>query len=461
MPQMCWMAFLATAVFGFGYFLFAKRQFDFLAVACVGSIFYFAPLFWGRVLQSSPDLPSTIQPAVYLIATAYVLGLVLAGVLVQQFERDDAKMDRAPQALSGYYAILAVVGLAGSLVSSHGAIISANKVEALKEVGYFYTLFEFAASLACISAVMERRWWMVGGGALLLSIDLLVGFRPFVVLTSLSVTLVLLMRDGRVRLCSKAPTYGAAAVALLVVMLLVHSARFTIFDEVAVLRGVPAAERVSKTSQMRSDTIAFALPQLPLSSAVPQVLMKLFEQSEPFIIQATLVGIVHTGLSCTASNIFKSVFLFAPPGTSSVLHNSYPATFYDEYQPILYPNITYGTGGNIWAEMLCRFGYAGVAIFGLLLMLTLVGFHKLLLKGPRALVAPVAFGGCVIAFYIHRNDLHYTLVMLRETGFVSAAAFGLSFVDGKIRSFLPIKRKLVPSSDIPERATEHQSKVGL
>ena len=49
--------------------------------------------------------------------------------------------------------------------------------------------------------------------------------------------------------------------------------------------------------------------------------------------------------------------------------NPYPATFYEEYKPILYPKITYGTAGNIWAEMLCRFGLAGVALFGVGLIL--------------------------------------------------------------------------------------------
>ena len=59
--------------------------------------------------------------------------------------------------------ILAVLGLIGTLVSSEGAILNADKVEALKQVGYFYVLFEVAASLACISAVVERRWWIAAG----------------------------------------------------------------------------------------------------------------------------------------------------------------------------------------------------------------------------------------------------------------------------------------------------------
>jgi hypothetical protein len=435
MSQLAWMAFLIAVLLGFGFFVFAKRDFDFLTISYIGGVFYFAPLFWGGVLQPSPELSSTVQPAVYLIASAYVLGLVLAGILWRRFERDDVPVDRPAHPLAGYYAILALFGLVGSLISTHGAIINADKVETLKQVGYFYALFEVAASLSCVSAVVERRWWMAAGGAFLLLIDLLVGFRPFVVLSSLGVALVLLMREGRIRLYLKTPTYGVATIGLVAAMLLVHSVRFAIFDKIAELEGVPSAERVTKTSEMRSDMIQFSQfaengSRMPNWASMP---LKLFEQSEPFVIQATLVAVVQTNLSCSASNIFKSLSLLLPPGMAKFMPgNSFPPTFYDEYQPVLYPDLTYGTGGNIWAEMLCRFGYPGVAIFGLLLILTLIGLNRLLLKSSAALVAPIAFGGAVVAFYIYRNDLHYTLVMLRQTAIVFVVAYGLSVISVKI-----------------------------
>ena len=107
--------------------------------------------------------------------------------------------------------------------------------------------------------------------------------------------------------------------------------------------------------------------------------------------------------------------------------NPFPPTFYDEYQPILYPNVNYGTGGNIWAEMLCRFGYVGMVIFGVLLILVLIGLNRLLLKSSPTLASPLALGGVIVAFYINRNDLHFTLQMLKWVGLVFFAAYLLSF----------------------------------
>jgi hypothetical protein len=149
---------------------------------------------------------------------------------------------------------------------------------------------------------------------------------------------------------------------------------------------------------------------------------------------ATLVAVVQTGLSCSPSNIFKSVFLLVPPGMARFAPtNSFPPTFYDEYQPILYPNVTYGTGGSIWAEMLCRFGYAGVVIFGALLILVLIGLNRLLLKSSATFAAPLSLGGTVIAFYINRNDLHFTLQMLKWVALVFFAAYLLSLAADMIR----------------------------
>jgi hypothetical protein len=144
---------------------------------------------------------------------------------------------------------------------------------------------------------------------------------------------------------------------------------------------------------------------------------------------------VQTGLSCSPSNIFKSIFLLVPPGLGRFAPaNHFPPTFYDEYQPILYPNINHGTAGNIWAEMLCRFGYFGLIISGALLVLALIGLNGLLLRSSATLVAPLALGGTIVAFYINRNDLHFTLQMLKWIGLVFLAAYLLSFVADKVRS---------------------------
>jgi hypothetical protein len=444
MVDAAWAMYLVTVILTSGYFLLTKRRFDFLTIAHIGAIFYFSPLFLGWVFQSGPGLSETIQPTVYLIATIYLIALTAAAILSRRSEGHALISSEPGRRLSRWYLLLALLGLIGSFVSTRGAIINVDKLVVLTHVGYFYILFEVATTLACISAVIERRRWELAAAILLLFIDLFIGFRAFVTLAALSVMLILLMRDGRLYLYKKAKTYGSAAVILLVAMLLANAIRPMIFDQVAKFQsrpaapvaqggGIPGGEADQNKQSAKLDQAPIEIPATqppnPLTSSDwKSIPLRLIEQSgEPFIVQATLVAVVQTGLSCNPSNIFKSLFLLVPPGMARFAPtNSFPPTFYYEYQPILYPDITYGTGGNIWAEMLCRFGYAGLIIFGALLILVLIGLNRLLLKSSSILAAPLSLGGAIIAFYINRNDLHFTLQMLKWIAIVFFAAYLLS-----------------------------------
>jgi hypothetical protein len=445
-----WAMFLVSVILTGGYFGLTRRRFDFLTIAYIGAIFYFSPLFFGWVMQSDPNLSETIQPTVYLIATIYLIALAGAGILSSKPEQAAPALAGPGRPLSRWYLILAVFGLAGSIISTRGAIVNIDKLAVLNQVGYSYVLFEVAASLACISAVIERRRWELVGGIFLLFVDLLIGFRVFFTLAALSVTLILLMRDGPLYLYKKAPTYGSAAVILLVAMMSANAIRPVVFDRLAKIQihsaPVTQAEKIPRRETDRSsksphapeeaDAIPTRVPMPPLIIANwKSIASRLISQSgEPFVVQATLVAILETGLTCSPSNIFKSVFLLVPPGMARFApENPFPPTFYDEYQPILYPNVGYGIGGNIWAEMLCRFGYVGVVIFGALLILVLIGLNRLLFKSSPAVASPLALGGVIVAFYINRNDLHFTLQMLKWVGLVFFAAYLLSLATDVVK----------------------------
>ena len=224
------IGYIAVLVIGLLFFALARRRFDFLPVAYIGVAFYFLPLISGHVLQSSPDLSTSVPPFVYLIASAFILALVAAAALTPGTQT----VPVAPSsAIAGPFLLLAACGLVIALVQSGGAVIQLDKVKSLQHIGIFYVLFETAASLACIAAVIERRWLVAAAATVLLAIDLLAGFRNYATLTSLAVLTVLLAPQGPIRLYRKALTYGTGLAAVVVLMLLVHSARFVIFDRIA------------------------------------------------------------------------------------------------------------------------------------------------------------------------------------------------------------------------------------
>ena len=136
------------------------------------------------------------------------------------------------------------------------------------------------------------------------------------------------------------------------------------------------------------------------------------------------MGTIETGMTCSPSNILKSAWLLVPPGMLRFApENPYPATFYDEYKtdPLSKHHVRNSwqyLGGNALPVWNCRrFRVRRRAHIAIALARPAAGYSS---YGPPI---PVAFVGAVLAFYIHRNDLHYTLVMIKQTIYVFLAAY--------------------------------------
>ena len=194
-------------------------------------MFYFLPLISGHVLQSSANLSSSIQPMIYVIASAFILALVAAAALAPDPVAIPAP---ATPAIAGPFLLLAVFGLIAALIQSGGAVIQFDKVKALQQVGIFYVLFETAASLACLAALIERRWLVAAAAILLLAVDLLAGFRNLRHPRRRGSRSRIAGAAGTDPALSQDMTYGTGLVAVVLIMLLTHSARVVIFDRMAV-----------------------------------------------------------------------------------------------------------------------------------------------------------------------------------------------------------------------------------
>ena len=120
----------------------------------------------------------------------------------------------------------------------------------------------------------------------------------------------------------------------------------------------------------------------------------------------------------------------------------FPVQFFEEeFKPVLFPDVDYGLAGNLWAEMLCHFGWAGVigAIvgFGFLLFILNIG----LLRCPGDVTPAFILCGVVLSFYIHRSDLFVTLVMIRQIALVFGAAWLAKSIWDRVQKTLAFKRR--------------------
>jgi hypothetical protein len=415
-----WLTYIAVSLVALAYFVCAKRRFDLFTVAFVGVAFYFFPLYYGYVIETRltyVDIPTPI----YWIGTIYTLALLAGAILADRYiPRISQSKPSRLSVLSPWYAGVAVTCLAIAIIQSRGSIINVDKLIVLQHVGLAYTGFEIAASLALLSGVIERRRSTIILGIVLLTFDLFVGFRFYAVFSALAVPVLAFRYEGRIVILRKWKTLGLGAVVFAFCIVLSHTARLAIFN---LLDEHPIVD----ASKMRADTIQFQLliggpSSLPWWIIAP---VRVVTSLEPFQTQSVLVETIRQEYVCDARNILKSVYLLVPPGLTRLVPNSYPPTFYDEYQPVLFPDLTYGLGGNVWAEMLCRFGYWGDAIIGLFLIATMAALGTLLRRSSD-FAPPIALAGAIIGFYIHRNDVAYTLVMLRQVAIVFGAAYALS-----------------------------------
>lgn len=436
-------AFVLVLIASLMFFIVARRQVDFLTVAIIGAAFYFLPLLTGHVTPLG-KLDTTIPPGVYLIATGYLVSLLVGATISdrvlppQQYESKNGKP------LSVWYFSIAMVGLVSELVRTKGALVDPDKVAALSQVSLLYATCEVGASLACISAVDERRWAIVAGACLLLAFDLLIGFRVFALLTALSIGMSLLAQQGRIRLITKSLVYGTAALTLVLAMLFVHTVRTAIFDQFAI--NVEHSQRsfrsdslqyIQQTAKVQDQIDQAVISYIPVNREIVRfalIPIKILVQSEPFTVQATLAETIRQSYTCSAYNFLKIVRIAIPPGLGRIIETDFPETFYDEYQPVLFPNVGYGLGANVWAEMLCRFGYLGIPAICIVVVSALILSYRWFCRAPASLKAPIAFAGVIVGFYFHRNDVQYTMVLIKQVAYVFFAAYIASWIWGAVNS---------------------------
>ena len=432
-PNIVFGAVLLMSCF---YFIFQRRSFDLFLVAFGGCAFYFAPLLVGAAPARTEPPTEAMVPltaGTYVVGCTLMLLLLLASVLFDRGGAKSARIARSSGAgLSVWYLSFAALGLTGAIKS--GAIFNLDKTEVLTEVGYWFVLFETAAALAIVDAYWHRARWQLSAGILLLAVDILVGFRMITIIAFLACALLSLGRLGRIELWRKIPilclSFGAVFVAMLTInplryavlpnvqeMLEAQPASRTISSIVGAVTG-PAASTSAKINAVDRDTTPIGQKLYLALTSVDLV------NTEPFATQLLLSEIIRNDFSCAPSKVLNVAYVI--PFMGYFLGS--PPQFETEYKDALFPGYKYGLAGSIWGESFCRFGYGGVAT-ALLLFLALVSFMQIgLFRLSGTIVPALALSGIFLAFYIHRNDLLFEMLLIRRIFMVFAGAWILQFV---------------------------------
>ena len=391
MATLLQMIFFAVAIAGSAYFVVRRRKFDFFTIGFASALVYFLPGFFGFV-RSSRDfaLPEPLHPETYLVFLAVLLSVLVGAMIFDHLLANDAAVTKrhVPVEFTTEMALgLAVFGLFATLITSGSDLFSAQKADVMEATGRWHILFRFGAIYMLAFATLRRQSALATAGILLLLFDLYIGFRIGVVIGVLAAATIVLHSRGA--------------------QSLIRSERRTIVAGVLLVAVVFIYKRIYTVVKLGLwDTVVARLTD-------PEILFLALMTSEPFGTQSVLNEVIRTGFHTGPAHLSSVASLLVP---FSNMLGAEVTSFNSLFQERLFGGVVRGgMAANIWAQMYAIGGWLGLGI-GIPVFVGLLGIGSWLLNTSKgAIVVLVAVAFTFLAFYIHRNDVLFMLVLLRRT----------------------------------------------
>lgn len=384
--------FFVLSLSGLAYITFRKRRFDGYTVAYLAALIYFMPGYFGFTSyhvganwERIPLAPETYAVMVLVIAS------ILAGGVIYDFLPEVRGPNFASRTSRGaQWTCLVVAGVAGSLaVMVAGPALfstSTDKAVMLSSLGHFYTAFAFATIFGACIAFERRSKWAIAVFLALLLFTVYLGFRLELAITAIAVVTLWLIgtREKRFRIVS----LWKAAVPLAMLAYFFFLIKQLIFQIKLLNWGM----------------VYHLLLQ-------PDTYINAVVRSEPFVTQNILNVVITSNFHTGAGYIWDQLaVMFTLFGKAQSV-----TSFNDLFQPALFPSVVdYGMANNFWAQLWSAGGWEFL-ILGCIFFNLVLGIGSWLLKSRDLLVrVAAAVAMAIIAFYIHRNDLLYEIILVKR-----------------------------------------------
>ena len=376
--------FIIISLLGALYFLAAKRNFDYFTVGFFSALIYFLPGFFGSTAYHVGGVwrEKAIHPEAYAIMIVVLSSIILFALLGSRVSNPFPLNIKIPLAekISVFILFLAVLGLIGLLASSGSQIHDPDKNTVMESLGRWHILFYTAATLGLPIAYLNNQKALVMLFLCFLIFDLYIGFRSALAIGVLSTLVVALSRKNPSRLVMK-------ELRLIMLSLIVG---FFFFGYKTIAFAVKAGMWDLVLAQVGD----------------PDAYKFIFLRSEPFIIQHILNEVVSSNFKTGLDHVLSvfNQFMIMSPELGLVL-----PSFNSLFQPTLFPEVEYGMASNVWAQLWSAGGWFLVIIFIVLFNIMLAVGNATLKSSSVFVKAAAAPMFCYLAFYMHRNDLSYTL----------------------------------------------------
>jgi hypothetical protein len=405
------LAFTALAATGAVYFLTARRRVDLFSLAFLSSCIYFLPGFLGFTLvptrDFAPPAATVLDPTTYAVFCCVLASVLGSGILFARLAPLHAAVRlRLPSARQVAIVSLCLGYVGFFAVLTHGReLMNLNKFVLIQSLDRWHSVLTTFATIGAVAAAINRSWRILGIALPLFGLDLFIGSRTTTAMAVMAVVLVWLSQRERSRMLLGERRLVLVALALAVVFF-GWQQLFLPFK--------------------RGD-----LSDLLQRSIRPETYRVAVLNSEPFTIQAILNEVVRTGYTVDPEHLLE-VTAVAVPFYTEFFES--PRSFNAYFQPDLFPGVRLaGMANNFWAEGLAIGGWAVFLGYVALYVVALAaGSFGLRSRSPHILAISATLGA-YLAFYIHRNDLLFELLLIRRFFACYVAALTLAFLLTRVR----------------------------
>ena len=405
-------AFILTHLTLMVYFI--RRRFDLITAAFYTSSVYFLPAYFGYACYDTRDLQlDPLGTQIYFFYICYYVLLWLCSLFIEepwlagsgeQRLRYSQNMERSSEALARALAVfrwVVPILLPLAQILTPGGLWREDKQDLLDNASLAYPLFENAAYFYLVLAIIRGSKLDRFLSVIFCCVDLVIGFRATAAFSFLTVLAAMVMRRPKKSLL----------VNFMVPCIIIGAFLFGSVYKSVIVRYV--ADGPSAITDYLTD---------------PKALEDSLFQNEAFSQQHIFNKVIQTEFSVPPDYTINLARLFFPGVANAIFGKS--LSFNDYFQPALYPEVPWGMASNIWAEQYSIGGPFWLYGFLLLFVAVLIFANRLalrLLAAGKIDKFLIVIGIAVpVLLYMHRNDLLYELVLVRNMGILLVTAAFLS-----------------------------------
>jgi len=374
--------FILLSLLGSFYFLIKKRTFDFFSVAYFSSIIYFLPGYFGYTLVSPTSLKMYILDETYLIMIFVQMSILVGGCFFDTLrKKTEIKTTIKNTNLTSEIALfICLLGFMLTIISSGSNLFDANKGVMVESLGRWHMIMRFGAALAVVIAFVMKKKLIFIISLLVILFDIFLGFRSIAAIVTISLITYWLTKQGSQRLLINQRKF----VKYTLILGLFFFSYKQVYSAIKGGNWELVKERISD----------------------PQFYIYSIMNSEPFTTQSILNTVVASNFQTGFENMIGLIYqfiLFSPSLGAEFI------TFNQQFQPALFPTITFGLANNIWAQMWSVGGWTLLILFLIINILILsFGSYLIRMNDPN-LKALILLLFSYWSFYIHRNDIIYQI----------------------------------------------------